>query len=176
MLLSKSCRYALRAVMYIAAQKEEEKPFYSISSISDQLHIPFHFLTKVLQQLTSDGILISTRGPSGGVALAKPAAEVTVADVVTSIEGPALFFSCVLGLEGCGSREPCPLHEHWAEEREKIRSDFQSTTFAMLAKDINTNMLRLMDPEDPDANYDPDKMAGKRGRKPNRRVPEATGD
>jgi len=176
MLLSKSCRYALRAVMYIASQRETSRPFQPISSVSENLHIPFHFLTKVLQQLTSDGILISTRGPSGGVALAKDPKDITVADVVTSIEGPALFYSCVLGLEGCGSRPPCPLHKHWAEEREKIRMDFQGTTLDMLAQNITDNTLRLADPEDPGANYEPDRLVVRRGRRPDRPPSPETDD
>lgn len=176
MLLSKSCRYGLRAVMFISAQAPGQREYVPINVIAERLNIPFHFLTKVLQQLTQAGLLVSFRGPTGGVALARPAQEMTVADVVVAMEGSGLFHTCVLGLEGCGVRPPCPLHKHWAEEREKIKTDFQGTTVAMLTKDINALNQRLGDPEDPAATSEADAIIGATrrrtpGRKPKRNPP-----
>jgi Rrf2 family transcriptional regulator, iron-sulfur cluster assembly transcription factor len=167
MLLSKSCRYGLRAVMFIAAQAPGRREYVPINIIAEKLNIPFHFLTKVLQQLTQASLLVSFRGPTGGVALARGPEEISVADVVVAMEGPGLFFTCVLGLEGCGVRPPCPLHKHWSEEREKIKADFQGTTIAMLAKDINALNQRLGDPEDPAALGEADAIIGT-PRKPRR--------
>jgi Rrf2 family protein len=169
MLLSKSCRYGLRAVMFIAAQAPGRREYVPINIIAEKLNIPFHFLTKVLQQLSQAGVLVSFRGPTGGVALARPPGEISVADVVVAMEGPGLFTTCVLGLEGCGVRPPCPLHKQWSEEREKIKRDFQGTSIAMLARDINALNQRLGDPEDPAASNEPDAIIGgpkRRGRRP----------
>lgn len=173
MLLSKSCRYGLRATMFIAAQAPGRRGFVPINIIAEKLNIPFHFLTKVLQQLTHAGLLESFRGPTGGVALARPPQELSVADVVVAMEGSGLFHTCILGLEGCGVRPPCPLHKQWTEEREKIKNEFQSTTIAMLAKDINALNQRLGDPEDPASTSEPDAIIGtprRPGRKPKPRL------
>ena len=70
MLLSKSCVYGLRATLYLATKDRNE--FTPIKRLSDKLEISFHFLTKILQQLTADGMLESFKGPNGGVRLTKP--------------------------------------------------------------------------------------------------------
>ena len=111
-MLSKRCEYGLRAVLFLVAQRER-RPYVSIREISDTLDVSFHFLTKILQALTEGGLLTSYRGPSGGVALARDAHEITVLNLIDCLEGPDLFRSCVLGLEGCCSRKPCPLHAYW---------------------------------------------------------------
>ena len=141
MLLSKSCEYGLRAALYIAILRPEG--YISIREVSDELGISFHFLTKILQKLTGAGIMHSFRGPNGGVALTRPAGEVTLLDVVLAIDGPSLFTECVLGLPGCGNRTPCPLHEGWAEERARLRDMFATTSLARMAERIERLDLRL---------------------------------
>ncbi len=141
MLLSKSCEYGLRAVLYLVTLKSEG--FVSIKQISEQLDISFHFLTKILQKLTQEGILHSFRGPNGGVALALPAASVTLLDIVLAIDGPELFTDCVLGLPECGNSTPCPLHEAWTEQRDRLKNLFGAATLAYTAGQIESRGLRL---------------------------------
>ncbi len=106
MLLSQTCRYGLRAVLYLATKETRDTEYVSISKISQELDISFHFLTKILQQLTQAGILTSYRGPGGGVAFAQDPAELTPYDIVVTLEGPGLFTSCVLGLSDCDDDNP----------------------------------------------------------------------
>lgn len=140
MLLSKSCEYGLRAMLYLGSLGDEEdaedaspdptREYVAIQTVSDELDIGFSFLTKVFQQLNEAGLLTSKRGPGGGVALTRPADQITVFDIVVAIDGDDLFNECVLGLPGCGNAEPCPLHEHWTDERERIETRFRETTLA----------------------------------------------
>lgn len=141
MILSKACNYGLRAVLYIAI--ERDNIFLSIKEISEKLDISFHFLTKILQQLTRKQILISSKGPKGGIALARPADEITLADIVIAIDGPDIFTRCLLGLDNCGSAEPCPLHEHWVVIRKQISDLFAQTTLKQLSSQITENQVRL---------------------------------
>jgi Rrf2 family iron-sulfur cluster assembly transcriptional regulator len=141
-ILSKRCEYGLRAALFLGAQRER-RPYVSIREISDTLDVSFHFLTKILQALTEGGLLTSYRGPSGGVALARDAHEITVLHLIDCLEGPDLFRSCVLGLEGCGARKPCPLHADWTEQRKALRDMFSRTSLAELGKKTATAGLRL---------------------------------
>ena len=68
MLISKSCEYALRAALYMAAN--EPSSYRAVREISDALGVPHHFLAKTVQTLTADGLFQSMRGPYGGIALA----------------------------------------------------------------------------------------------------------
>lgn len=143
MLLSKSCVYGLRASIYLALHTDRE--YVPISEVSEKLQISFHFLTKILQQLTQKGLLTSYRGPNGGVTLAKPAREMIIYDIVSAIDGDAVFTGCILSLPGCGNQTPCPMHDSWALIRNKIRTLFLTTSLADLAKGVRENNLRLVD-------------------------------
>lgn len=144
MLLSKGCEYGLRATLYLATLDEEEH-FVSIRTISEELDISFHFLTKTFQKLTDAGLMASQRGPKGGIALARPADEVTLLHLVLAIDGPALFEECILGLPKCGNRRPCPIHGRWTEQRERLRALFAEKTLATLADEVQASNLRLTD-------------------------------
>ncbi|WP_263788236.1 RrF2 family transcriptional regulator [Salinibacter grassmerensis] len=140
MLLSKSCEYGLRAMLYLgtldqeAAEADEgsgaTREYVSIQTVSDDLEIGFSFLTKVFQQLNDAGLLTSKRGPGGGVALTRAPGATSLYEIVVAIDGNDLFQECVLGLPGCGEAEPCPLHEHWTEERDRMKTTFQRTTLS----------------------------------------------
>lgn len=129
--LSKSCIYGLRASVYLASKKSTG--YVKIRKISNELNIPFHYLTKVLQQLTNAQILESSKGPNGGIKLAIPADEITFMDVVFSITADHTFMECILGLPKCGELKPCPLHNQWFRLKENLLSMMVNSTLSELA-------------------------------------------
>ncbi len=141
MLLSKSCVYGLRASLFLASRKNGE--FIPIRKMSDKLEISFHFLTKILQQLTAEELLESFKGPNGGVRLKRPGDEIQLMDIVLAIDGPQLLTECALGLPGCGTMNPCPLHDKWAETRDAIRDMLEDTTLTELVEKGHKENLRL---------------------------------
>lgn len=141
MLLSKSAEYGIRATLHLATLNRAG--YVSIRAISEELHISFHFLTKIFQKLTQAGILESFRGPNGGVMLADSPSRISLYDLVIAIDGASLFEACVLGLPGCGNEKPCPLHASWAAERSRLKQIFEQTTLAAAADDIERLDLRL---------------------------------
>ena len=144
MIFSKSCIYGLRAAVFIALSQSSNS-FVSIKQISDNLNISFHFLTKILQILTQKNLLVSFRGPKGGVKLSRPPDQITLKELVEAIDGPDIFESCVLGLPGCGDDAPCPLHEQWSTIRRSLNYAFENTTLEELAKNTQRFNLRLTD-------------------------------
>lgn len=147
-MISKSCDYGLRAAIYLAIK--EDNVLVSINEISKNLNIPFHFLTKTLQQLTQQGLLLSTKGPKGGVKLAKPAINITLMEIVLAIDGPKLFETCILGLPGCGVLNPCPLHEEWSSAIGAMKKTFNKTTIALLADKVKNKNLRITNMNNPE--------------------------
>lgn len=140
-ILSKSCIYGIQAAIYIASLPRNE--YVSIQEIASKLNISFHFLTKVLQQLTQVGIMVSYRGPNGGVALARPGTSITLADIISAIDGVEIFTECLLGLPGCGKADPCPAHEQWTSMRNKLHQLCKATTLEQLAKKATQLNVRL---------------------------------
>lgn len=141
MLLSKSCVHGLRAALYLAPKDEME--YISIRQMSEDLEISFHFLTKILQQLTADGLMESYKGPNGGVKLTNKGKNATLYDIVIAIDGPALFTQCALGLPGCGSKAPCPLHDSWVDTRESIEGMLKKMPINKIAQEGKQKHFRL---------------------------------
>ena len=86
MKLTRASSYALHAVAFMASQKTD-KPVAS-HNIAEARHIPERFLLKVLKPLVSARVLVSIKGPNGGYRLARPAGDITMADIVEAVDGP----------------------------------------------------------------------------------------
>ncbi|MBA4301470.1 MAG: Rrf2 family transcriptional regulator [Cyclobacterium sp.] len=142
--LSQVGKYGLRAILYLAANPSEGQ-YMSIRQISDELKLSFHFITKIFRELTAKGILISYRGPSGGVALARPADQIMLIDIIQALEGDDYFDKCLIGLPHCGIAKPCPVHEFWKEIKTKLQKNFSETSLALLGEKIRTQEVRLDD-------------------------------
>jgi len=143
MIFSSSCVYGIRAVVYLAMQYNRQ--FVPIREISMNLNISFHFLTKILQILTENGLVISFRGPKGGVKLTRSPDSISLIQIIHTLDGSHIFDGCILGLPGCTTRTPCLLHDHWAKQREQLKHHFSSITLKTLAEQVQKEGLRLYD-------------------------------
>ncbi|HET8963774.1 MAG TPA: Rrf2 family transcriptional regulator [Chitinophagales bacterium] len=140
--LSKATVYCLRAMIYIASKTEKDK-YFNIGEISQELDISYHFLTKTFQTITQAGLLTSLRGPYGGIALAKPAEEIFLIDIIHTVEGKNFFEKCLLGLPDCGVADPCPVHNFWKDVKESLQIEFEQTSLADLAEGISQKKMRI---------------------------------
>ena len=91
------------------------------------MDVPKEFVSKVLQTLTTNGIIYSRKGKNGGFSLAKNPADIRLIDIVLAIDGLEIFHKCVLGFPGCSVEKPCPVHDKWG----KLRED----TYKMLSEE-----------------------------------------
>ncbi|HEY9123237.1 MAG TPA: Rrf2 family transcriptional regulator [Bacteroidales bacterium] len=138
-MLSNTCKYAIRACIYLALNADEEKKI-GIKKISDDLKIPMPFLGKILQSLAKSKVLLSTKGPNGGFCLAKPANKISLMEIVDAIDGDESFTSCVIGVTSCSTSEAhCPIHEKYGPLREKIKELFEVQDIGELAESIKNN-------------------------------------
>ncbi|HEY7633308.1 MAG TPA: Rrf2 family transcriptional regulator, partial [Thermoleophilaceae bacterium] len=113
-------------------------------ALSSAQGIPLKFLENILIDLRHSGIVRSQRGPEGGYWLAKPAADISVADVIRAVEGP---LASVRGespedLEYVGSAEQ--LQQVWVALRGNIRGVLETVTLEDIAKNrLPKKVLRL---------------------------------
>lgn len=133
-LFSRQCEYALQAVMYLALKPTGERT--SIRELTKKIQIPYHFLAKILQDLTYKGLLVSQKGPTGGFALAKLPKDITLFDIVEAIDGAGFTTNCVLGFPDCSEKNPCAVHEKWGEMREDLRAMLVGKNVAQMAKEM----------------------------------------
>ena len=138
-MLSNTCKYAIRAVIYLAVNENEGKRI-GIKQIANDLSIPSPFLGKILQQLAKQKILASTKGPNGGFGLEKPAEQITLMDIVEIIDGTNVFDSCLLGLAICkgdpDKQSLCPMHPVSDPVRQQLQELFSAHTVGELAHDL----------------------------------------
>jgi len=135
-MISNSCRYGIRAVVYLAS-RYPEKNNIGIKEISCDLMLPAPFMAKILQQLARHKILNSVKGPNGGFSLAKRPDTITVLDVIKIIDGEALFKNCLIHDGSCSevkkSRKTCTVHDDYSKIRANISNVFRKKTIAELA-------------------------------------------
>jgi Rrf2 family iron-sulfur cluster assembly transcriptional regulator len=131
MIYSRSSEYAFRALTHLAAQPAGG--YFMVKDIAKTEEIPTHFLAKILQQLARKGLLRSSKGPSGGFALRRPAREVTLLEIVDALEGTASYHQCAVGLADCTDQMACPLHDSWKMLREQILEYLSGNTIGDLA-------------------------------------------
>lgn len=127
MLLSQTSEYALRAVLYIAGRDGPARA----ADIADAVGVPPNYMSKTLHQLVRAGVLLSTRGPSGGFRLAVAARQLTLETVVASFAARGER-RCLLGLGVCGSVPDCAVHARWTPVAAEVDRFFSRTTVATL--------------------------------------------
>lgn len=131
MLLSKSCRYALRASIYLA--RKPAGTFVTTKLMCSDLNISFHYLIKILQILNRQSIIQSERGTKGGVRLARPSGDISLKEIILTIEGEDFFTRCVLGFPECGSPGECALHKEWKEVKCGLDKYFSETSLEVFS-------------------------------------------
>ena len=131
--LSRKARYALRA-LYALAGDESRQP-QLIADLAEREHIPHKFLELILLELRNAGILRSKKGKGGGYALARPAREVTLGQIIRVVDGPLAPIPCVserayVRCEECASEAHCGTRMVMKEVRDAIAKILDGTTLA----------------------------------------------
>src|SRR5213595_2904229 len=130
MRVSAKADYALRAVIEVAGSADGPVKGERIAQAQE---IPLKFLENILGDLRQAGLVRSQRGVEGGYWLARPAAEITLADVIRAVEGPLANVRGVRpeSIEYAGSAEP--LREVWVAVRASLRAVLEEVTLADVA-------------------------------------------
>jgi Rrf2 family cysteine metabolism transcriptional repressor len=133
MRLSTKGEYASRAMLELALH-HPTGPLH-IRTISAAQEIPERFLEQILLLLKRAGYLRSKKGPNGGYSLAKPPAEITVAEIIRVMDGPLAPIDCVsvTAHEICSREKFCGLRWLWKECRDVLADILERTTFGDLA-------------------------------------------
>lgn len=123
---SKTCEYAIRAVLFIA-HKTAAGGRIGIKEIANGIDSPEPFLAKILQDLSRKGIIQSAKGPTGGFYLDQQTLKQPLTAIVEAVDGDAIFTGCALGLKQCSEVNPCPLHNQFKTIRSEIHHLLNTT-------------------------------------------------
>lgn len=134
MLYSKTCEYAIRALMHLAQKPHGE--FSTVQEIAQLESLPSYFLSKILQTLARCGLLDSAKGPTGGFSLARRKEDIAIMDIVAAIDGKAAYTRCAVGFMECAETTPCPMHETWSYIRRQITEYLETTTLEQITETL----------------------------------------
>ena len=127
MVMTLEADYAVRIVEYLTKHPGR----WDAKTISEQMQVPMRFCLKILRGLVGAGMVCSFKGSKGGYSLARPAGEITILQVIESVEGPYMLSRCQKDEYSCG-REHCRLHNIYEKVSETVRQELNSYTFDVI--------------------------------------------
>jgi Rrf2 family iron-sulfur cluster assembly transcriptional regulator len=134
MLYSKYCEYVIKALSYLAVYGSSSK-YTMVREISEKTNIPYHFLSKIFQDLSTTNWVNSKKGRSGGFTLSVDTNNLTLLDIIKWSDGIHNFNTCILGGRTCGTEDyKCSFHNKCSELRNNITSFFENMTINDVSK------------------------------------------
>jgi len=131
MIFSKQTSYAVRALVYLAQNRANGAILATVIAKAEKLPAPF--LSKLMGELSANGIVSGIRGPGGGFTLAKEPKDISLYEIFLLYDGLTLAKDCLLGCGVCSDETACCIHKHWKNTKSAIEEFLKSTTIADLA-------------------------------------------
>jgi Rrf2 family protein len=129
-MISKSTLEAIKALIELAKLPEGE--YAGARSIAGTIHAPANYLGKLLQQLAARGLVSSQKGTGGGFRLSKPAADISIYEVMACLEDVGCWTRCFMGWGECTETSPCCIHAKWKGVRDVNLNFLKGVTVADL--------------------------------------------
>lgn len=138
--LSKLTDYA---VLLLAQIVRREGQVSTAAALSESSGLNQPTASKVLKMLTKSGLLIAQRGAVGGYRLSRPASEITVADIVTAMDGPISITDCAEGSHHiCQMESICPMNGHWHKVNRALRGALSGVTLYDMVADMPPHLMK----------------------------------
>lgn len=104
----------------------------SAGELAAETGLPAPTVAKLVSRLTAAGLLRSVRGAHGGLQLARPAAAISLADIVEAVEGPIALAACSHG--ECAAESSCTVRPHWPIVNEALHGALSNVPLTRLAQ------------------------------------------
>ncbi|MGH6614485.1 SUF system Fe-S cluster assembly regulator [Sphingomonas sp.] len=102
--------------------------------LAEETGVPLPTVQKLVSRLSAAGLIESARGTGGGFRLARPAAAISLADIIEAVEGPIAMTSCVeAGRHDCGHEDVCRVKPHWNTVNGAVRGALAGVSLATLS-------------------------------------------
>jgi len=129
--LSRLADYGVVLACHMAAQSGRSHNAFDLAATTG---LPAPTVSKLMAALARAGVLVSHRGAKGGYRLARAAAEITAADIVSAVDGPIALTVCIEHGDGaCDVESLCPTRRGWRRINDAVRHAMESVTLAELA-------------------------------------------
>jgi Rrf2 family protein len=124
--------YAMRMLVYLAINGESG--LVSAAVLAKTQKIPMDFAYKILQKLGKAKIVKSLKGPRGGFGLAQESRQITLLEVIETVQGPLIIRPCILDDDACSMRPSCPVSAKLCKLQKSLRESMQELTLAEIIR------------------------------------------
>lgn len=133
--INRQTDYAVRVILALAKQGEGAR--LSSGVIQQEMLIPPALMLRIVARLAHAGLINTFPGREGGLALPRPASQITLKDVVEAFEGPILLSECMQARseEDCPFRSDCPVRLKWGRVQIVMLRELAAITFESLAQE-----------------------------------------
>jgi len=118
-------------MVYLATQPQDRMSL--ISEMAADIEVSQTLLAKIFQNFSKVGLVKSYRGVGGGFMLGRPAEQISLLEIVETVEGPIVLNRCLVRPGACDRDAECTVHPVWKELQEKMRDILGSVTLKQLA-------------------------------------------
>lgn len=126
--LSKLTDYA---IVVLSEMARHVGAVHTVSLLAERTGVPAPTVAKLMKALTPAGLTTSQRGAAGGYALSRPANAISIAEIITALDGPIALTACVDGADSqCGVERLCPMRGGWEKVNNAIRGALEQVTLA----------------------------------------------
>lgn len=139
--MSKETDYAIVLLTVFAGGARES--VFSSRDLSERVRVPLPMVSKVLKSLSRGGLLVSRRGARGGYVLARPAEEISIADVMQATEGSVALTECLDQPGDCIQEATCHVRGYWEKINDRVVSALDEVSIAEMADGGASNLVPL---------------------------------
>jgi Rrf2 family protein len=137
-MFSKACEYGIRASIFIAS-KSAKGIRVGIKDVAKEIDSPEPFTAKIMQILTKNKIIHSTKGVGGGFEVSNEIQKsIKLIQIVDAIDGDRIYKGCGIGLKECSEEHPCPVHDDFKKIRGLLFEMLTQTTLEQLASGVKS--------------------------------------
>jgi Rrf2 family protein len=129
--LSNTSQYAIRILAYITDHAEQK--LLNATQLSQELQIPYKFLTKIMTELVKAELVESIRGREGGFKLKRSAKDITIDEILNLFHDSVKDEECLLGIGYCNKMCKCALHDQWMEPKLLMQKMFRESSLQDIA-------------------------------------------
>ncbi len=139
--ITRQADYGIVLMTRLAAEPES---WFNAPELAEETSLPAPTVSKILKLLARSGLLDSQRGVKGGYSLACLPDEISVAQIITALDGPIAITECIDGTPGACSKEPiCPVRGNWQRINGAIRGALEGITLAEMTASADTLLVTL---------------------------------
>jgi FeS assembly SUF system regulator len=138
--VTKLADYGIVMLAFFANHPEST---YNARDIAKAVNLPLPVASKVLKLLSKAGLLSSQRGTKGGYGLARPPQEITVASIISALEGPIAVTECLDVGRDCDLERECPVKTNWHLINKAIHSALEKITLDQMKQPLHQSLVKL---------------------------------